>query len=138
MMRYVSGDQTMNTNTATLLVVSYIEFLKLLQFVIEKSSFPYHVLTATNTPDALKIFKKSKPDLILAANELADDQQLLKQIRTLPGSEEVPFVIICDCYDQDTITDLGKQGAYIICNPFRPRELWDVIQSCLNDIDTQR
>ena len=33
MMRYVSGDQTMNTNTATLLVVSYIEFLRDLQYI---------------------------------------------------------------------------------------------------------
>lgn len=128
----------MNTEPTTLLAVSYDGgFFRMLQLALENERRPYHVLKATNAPDALRIFKKSKPDLVLASNELAEDQQLLKQIRTLPAGKDVPFVIICNSYDEEVLSDLGKQGAYIIITPYRPKEVLSVIQSCLGEPDAQ-
>ena len=99
----------MNTETATLLVVSYREFLRDFQYILGEASRRYSILTATNTPDALRLFKKSMPDLILAAYVLADNQQLLKEIRTLPAGEEIPFIIISSSFDEEVHSDLGKQ-----------------------------
>jgi len=128
----------MNTETATLLVVSYREFLRNFQYILGEASRRYSILTATNTPDALRTFKRTKPDLVLAANVLSDDQQLLKDIRSLPAGEEVPFIVICSPYNKEVISDLGKQGAHIIFPPFRPKELLSVIQACLEKDDEVR
>ena len=101
--------------------------------MIEKEGYPYNLLTATTTPEALRTFKKSKPDLILAANELSDDQELFKKIRIMPEGLKVPFIIICSSYDEEIISMLGKQGACIIVSPFRISELLSVIQASLAD-----
>ena len=126
----------MSTETAILFVMSDRGLSEILQLGLEKEGYHYQFLTATNNPNALRLFKNSKPDLVLAATELAEDQQLLNKIRRLPAGEDVPFIIICNLYNEELHSELAKQRAHIIYFPFRPKELLSVIQACLADSDT--
>lgn len=126
----------MNTETTILFVMSDRGLSEILQLGLEKEGSHYQFLTATNNPNALRLFKKSKPDLVLAANESGEDQQLLKEIRRLPAGENVPFIIICNLYDEKLHSELAKLRAHKIYFPFRPKELLSVIQTCLADSDT--
>jgi DNA-binding response OmpR family regulator len=123
----------MKTEHYTLLVVSDREFFRNLKFVLENASFGYCVLMATNNEEALRTFHEYKPNLILSATLLKDDQQLLEEVRLLPDEEEIPFIIVCSTFKKEILSDLERKGARIILSPFYPDELLDLIQICLKD-----
>jgi len=123
----------MSTEHAILLVVEDDGLLKILQSQIEKAG--YRVLTAMNVVDAIRSFQEFKPVLILAGTSLLEDQQLHKKVRSLPGGEEVHFIIMHYSFDEEVLSNLRNQGAQIISFPYRIKEVLHVIQSCLGDFD---
>lgn len=121
----------MKLNHTILLVMEDDGLSDILQSQIERAG--YRVLTAMNVGDAIRSFQELKAVLILAGTSLLDDQQLYEKVRSLPGGEKVPFIIMHYSFDDEVLSDLRKQGAQLISFPFRIREVLHVIRSCLAD-----
>jgi DNA-binding response OmpR family regulator len=134
---YGFGVEKLSTEHGILLVIDDDGLLKILQSQIEKAG--YRVVTATNVVDAIRSFQEFKPDLILAWTSLLNDQQLYKKVRSLPGGEKVPFIIMhYSPHDEEVLSNLRKQRAQIISFPFHLKEVLHVIQSCIADTYPKR
>jgi two-component system, cell cycle response regulator len=106
----------------TILVVDdLLDNLSLARNVLEP--FGYHVLTASNVPDAVKLAQSHETHLIVCdlIMRQATGYDLLDQVRAIPRLSEIPFALISSTHtDEKYRIEAGKRG--VDCFFVRPME----------------
>jgi CheY-like chemotaxis protein len=95
----------------------------------------YHVINATNGKSGLIIAKEIIPDAILCDIMMpeADGYEVFNTLKSDPLTTSIPFIFLtasCEKKEVDAALGMGVSG--YIRKPFEPKDLFDVIENCLN------
>jgi len=115
-----------------LIVDDEADILELLEYNLEQEGFA--VVKAMNGEEAIKMARKNKPDLILLDIMMPrmDGIEACRQIRTLPGLEQVYIIFLTarsEEYSEVAGFDVG--GDDYISKPIKPRVLISRIKAVL-------
>jgi response regulator RpfG family c-di-GMP phosphodiesterase len=111
---------------------------KTIRFLVEKglSEAGFHVLTATNGKEGLKMIKIKEPDLILSDINMPemDGIEFCKHVKADPDWAAVPFVVMSSHSERSLVRGMIDQGAttYIV-KPFNLEQLVVTIENLLSD-----
>lgn len=96
----------------------------------------YHVLTAFNGKEGIKIIKENKPDLILLdlIMPFKDGKEVLKELKNIPDLKEIPVIILSNLGQDSGIEQAKDLGAvdYLIKSNLKIKELVNKIKKYLN------
>lgn len=120
----------------TILVVEDDELIApLLSFIIEREG--YHVLLAQDGRAATQLIQEGAPAALALLDMMlpyADGLQLVKLIRTTPGWQEVPIVMVSSrSQEKDIVLALDAGANDYIVKPFQPLELSARLKRILRD-----
>jgi DNA-binding response OmpR family regulator len=93
----------------------------------------HRIIRAVNPDQAMSQIRIEKPDLILVDvyNNSFDGFSALKEIKSDPGSKEIPVIIVTS-YDDEIVARGLKMGADdYIAKPFMPAELLTLVKNKL-------
>ncbi len=124
-------EQNMKTANKILVVDDEVNFLKLLEYNLNKEG--YAVSTALNGEDALNKINEHMPDLILTDLKMPGigGMEILKQVKEKDKSVQV--IMITGHGDAETAVEAMKLGAYdFISKPLRNDELIVTVRNALN------
>lgn len=118
-----------NDGQRTILIVDDFDDTRLLlRTWLQKKG--YHVVEAENGNQAVAEAESQRPDLIIMDVEMPelDGLSATRKIRSLPGSKEVPIVVV-SAYGADQFKDdaLAAGCNAYVSTPFEPEELEKLI-----------
>lgn len=126
-------DASNSTNPAKILVVDDNEANRLLaQQTLEDEG--YQVVLATGGAEGVSAFTREAPDCILLDVRMpeVDGFAACRQVRALPGGDQVPIVFLTALRDVDTFDSaLRAGGDDFLTKPVRPTELIVRVQTAL-------
>lgn len=111
----------MEVRKKVLVVDDEIKIVEIVKAYLEKNE--YSVITAFNGKDALKIFEKEKPSLVILDLMLPDlsGEEVCKQLRKI---SRVPIIMLtAKVSEKDVINGLNIGADGYILKPFSPNEL---------------
>jgi len=98
----------------------------------------YHVLTAYDGIEALRLARESRPDLVVLDLMLPDIDGL-EVCRILRHESDVPIIMLtARSTDQDKLTGLGLGADDYVTKPFSPEELAARVQAVLRRLPGER
>jgi CheY-like chemotaxis protein len=89
------------------------------------------VLVADSVKEALRLAAVEKPRIVISDIGMpdADGYELLKQLRRLPGMEDVPAIALSGyAMEEDTARSIAAGFSYHLAKPIDPEQLIEVIQ----------
>lgn len=87
--------------------------------------------TATTEAEAIKLFNRTRPDLVLADVRLADGSSGLDAARKIMQHDNTPVVFVTG-HPQDVLTGERTEPTYVIEKPFNPETLKAAIAQALS------
>lgn len=98
-----------------------VDTLDVTTYTLRREGFP--VITATNGPDALRLWQTEQPHLLLLAAGLAQisGMEVCHRVRQ---KEDTPVILLSDRSDDDHVVQAFRLGADdFVAKPFSPRQL---------------
>ena len=99
---------------------------------IALSDMGYHVRTAENGVEALRIFEDERPPIVLTDIKMPemDGKQLLKHLQSV--NPDIPFIFSSAFLDEESVKFGLSHGAYgVLTKPFNEVEMLFMVQSAV-------
>ena len=114
------------TQTATILVVEDEPAVReLLAMALEAHT--YEAVLASNCAEAIDCLRTGHADLMLLDLKLGDENgvDLLKTVRTMPGCESLPVILLTGCEIRSVVLELAHLGidSYLLKRQFSRKDL---------------
>ena len=110
----------------TVLVVDDDEINLMVAQTVPESKLSYHVLTAMNGMDGLRILKRQQVSAVLLDIEMPhmDGFETLRHIRADMRMRDIPVIMLTAAADKETVIKVAEQGVTsYIKKPFLPEDL---------------
>lgn len=85
---------------------------------------------ATTRDEAIKLARKTEPDIVLSDIQLADGSSGIDAVRDILGERQVPVIFIT-AYPERLLTGERREPAYLVTKPFQPSMVKAMVSQAL-------